>query len=297
MELQQLRYFISVADCKNFTKAAQACRVAQPSLSQQIKKLESELNSPLFHRQGRNIILTEPGRLLLPRARSILMLHDNTVAELNERAGNCGIVRFGIIQTMAPYVIPYLLNLHNKTQLPDFEVYEDFTENLIKKLTDGDLDFAVMSSPIAEPQLMTKVIAREPFVAVVPSSSNLTRAKKLQLSDLRSKTFLPLSRIHCAGQQIHELCKLGTYRPHTALKSFQIETILRLVAHGDYTTVVPLMAMSGEHREGVTQIPLTDKKIQRDITLVQHPDRYQSPSSLKLTSCLTTAIHELIASE
>lgn len=294
MELHQLRYFISVAACKNFTKAARLCRVAQPSLSQQIKKLESELKSPLFHRQGRNIILTASGQQLLPRAQSMLALHDNTVVELLEMAGHCGVVRFGIIQTMAPYVIPYLLDAQNTTRLPAFEVFEDFTENLLRKLMEGELDFAVMSSPIAEPQLMSKVIAREPFVGVVPSDSDLVAFPKLKLSDLRSKMFLPLSRVHCAGQQIHELCKLGTYRPHTALQSFQIETILRLVARGDYTTVVPLMAMSGEPREGVTQLPLADKRIQRDITLVQHPDRYMTQSAQQLIQSLTAAIHAII---
>lgn len=297
MELQQLRYFVHVANYRNFTKAARRCNVAQPSLSQQIKKLETELKSPLFHRQGRNIVLTESGQVLLPRALSILSLHDNTVSELNELAGHCGTVRFGIIQTMAPYVVPYLLDLHREKQameLPAFEVYEDFTENLIKKLVEGELDFAVMSSPISEPQLMMKVIAHEPFVAVVPSDSKLVRLGTLKLSDLRDGPFLPLSRIHCAGQQIHELCKLGTDKTRTIIQSFQIETILRLVASGGYATVVPLMAMSGEHREGVTQIPLSDKKIQRQITIVQHPDRYQSESARKLMKSLSNAIENLV---
>ena len=294
MELQQLRYFVSVANCKSFTRAAKLCNVAQPSLSQQIKKLESEVKSPLFHRQGRTIVLTEPGRMLLPRAQSMLTLHDNTVSELNELAGNCGTVRFGIIQTMAPYVIPYLLDLNKKTAPPSFEVYEDFTDNLLKKLLDGELDFAVMSSPIVESQLMVKIIASEPFVAVVPSYSKLAMLDELKLSDLSGSTFLPLSRIHCAGQQIYELCKLNTYSKHTILQSSQIETILRLVARGNYVTVVPFMAMSGAAREGVTQVPLNDKRIRRDITLVHHPDRYQSQSTRRLTKCLSDAISSLI---
>lgn len=294
MELQQLRYFVGVANCKNFTKAAKLCNVAQPSLSQQIKKLEAEVKSPLFHRQGRNIVLTESGRMLLPRAQSILTLHDNTVSELNELAGDCGTVRFGIIQTMAPYVIPYLLDLHKKTALPAFEVCEDFTDNLLKKLLDGELDFAVMSSPIMESQLMTKVIAREPFVAVAPSNSCLAKLNELKLSDLSEETFLPLSRIHCAGQQIYELCKLNIHSKHVIFQSSQIETILRLVECGNYVTVVPLMAMSGGIREGVIQIPLSDKRIRREITLVHHPDRYQSQSTLKLTKCLSNAISSLV---
>ena len=296
MELQQLRYFVSVAELKHFTKAAKACRVAQPSLSQQIKKLEAELGSPLFHRQGRNIVLTECGHALLPRAQMMLSLHDNTVAEMNDIGAHFGTVRFGIIQTMAPYVIPYMLNLHRQNGLPNFEIHEDFTENLLQKLSDGQLDFAVMSSPIVATNLLAKVIAREPFVAVVPSGSELTKLKKLKLSDLKRKTFLPLSRIHCAGKQIHELCKLADYQQQVTLQSFQIETILRLVSCGDYTTVVPLMAMSGGERPGVVQLPLANASIQREITIVQHPDRYQSKASRELMNSLSAAIRDLTQS-
>lgn len=294
MEIQQLRYFISVVNCKNFTRAAKECNVAQPSLSQQIKKLEDELKAPLFHRQGRNIFLTEAAHALLPRAQSILSLHDNAIGEFNDMAGASGIIRFGVIQTMAPYVIPHLLALHKKAVLPAFEAHEDFTENLIKLLNEGTLDFAIMSSPIPEESLMGKVVAQEPFVAVIPSRHKLAKRTKITLEEIEGEDFLPLSRIHCAGQQINDLCHLNTLKVRTAFQSSQIETILRIVSQGNGITVLPQMALSGPKRAGITRVALNHPEIQRDITLVHHPDRYLSKATHTLIEHLCDTINNLL---
>src|SRR6187401_858405 len=107
MEIHQLRYFVAVAQAGNFSRAAERCCVSQPSLSQQIQKLERQLKRPLFHRLGRKAVLTEAGRLLFDKATQILAGVDD--AERRLRGGDdaqAGRLSVGAIPTIAPYVLP-----------------------------------------------------------------------------------------------------------------------------------------------------------------------------------------------
>lgn len=178
MEFQQIRYFVSVARERNFTRAAAACHVAQPSLSAQIQKLERELGGPLFHRLGRRIRLTELGESLLPRAKRMLHLQQETLHEASERFNGGGSVRFGATLTMAPYLIQSVASWNNQNETAvELEAHEDFTENLLDKLREGDLDFAVMSTPIEEAGMLTRLLTTEPFLAVLPKEHHLLKKK------------------------------------------------------------------------------------------------------------------------
>src|SRR5688572_31049175 len=127
MELHQLRYFVAVAQTGNFSRAAERCHVSQPSLSQQILKLERRLGQPLFNRLGRRAVLTDAGRLLLDRALSVLATIDD--AERRLRAGDqmhAGRLAIGAIPTIAPYVLPPTLEAFVKRRpLVELTVRED----------------------------------------------------------------------------------------------------------------------------------------------------------------------------
>src|SRR5262245_61822399 len=136
MELHQLRYFVAVAQTGNFTRAAEKCHVSQPSLSQQIQKLEHSLKQPLFHRLGRKAVLTDAGRLLLDRASAILAGVED--AERRLRAGDAahgGRLVVGAIPTIAPYILPPTLEGFS-TRYPRAEliVREDVTAALLPAL-------------------------------------------------------------------------------------------------------------------------------------------------------------------
>ena len=150
MELHQLRYFVAVAETGGFIRAAQRCGVTQPSLSQQIRKLEGELKAKLFDRSSRGAIPTEAGRALLPRAQRILAEVRETMAGVKEdiEAGR-GALSVGAIPTIAPYLMPPVLSRFLKDH-PDCEltVREDLTDRLIEAVVDHELDAAVMSAPV-----------------------------------------------------------------------------------------------------------------------------------------------------
>src|ERR1700733_86870 len=160
MELHQLRYFVAAAECGNVSRAPERCHITQPSLSQQLKKLESLLGVALFDRVGRGIAITDAGRALLPRATQILAHVRDTEANLKrEAAGSHGTLIVGAIPTMAPYLLPPALKklraAHPNCQI---SVREDLTEHLAEALANNELDCALLSTPLEDESLEIEVL-------------------------------------------------------------------------------------------------------------------------------------------
>src|SRR6266542_2686972 len=150
MELHQLRYFAAIARTGSFSRAAEHCHVSQPSLSQQIAKLEKQLDQRLFDRLGRRVLLTDAGRLLLERAEAILTAVADAERRLRD-AGNQdgGRLAVGAIPTIAPYLLPRALQRFVRRH-PNVEltVEEDVTQHLLETTAAGELDLAVLALPL-----------------------------------------------------------------------------------------------------------------------------------------------------
>ncbi|MBC2605601.1 LysR family transcriptional regulator [Pelagicoccus albus] len=294
MELQQLRYFTSVARHRNFTRAAEECRVSQPALSIQIKKLEGELGGPLFHRQGRTIVLTNVGKRLESKAESLLLMHQSTIEELKDTVASGGEAHFGATLTIAPYLIPFIVSHAEKEDIPPFQMQENFTEGLLASIVDGSLDFALMSTPVDVPKLLVKIVGREPFVLVMPSDHRLAKLKKILPKDLRDEPFLPLSQIHCAGRQISEFYEKTKARPKARFESAQIDTILKLVMQGQGVSLLPKMALLGDLDASLCYREISGVDLGREISMVHHPDRYLSDSVRKLMALIEDGLNSFV---
>lgn len=294
MELQQLRYFSAVARLRNFTRAAEECRVSQPALSIQIKKLENELGGPLFHRQGRTIALTNVGERLEEKAESLLRLHRSTLDEMKDTVSAGGEAHFGATLTIAPYLIPYVVSHAKQDDIPPFSMHENFTESLLASILDGSLDFAIMSTPVEEPRLLVKVIASEPFVLVMPSDHKLARKRKVTAADVQKESFLPLSQIHCAGRQIREFYEGKMVRPKATFESAQIDTILKLINKRQGVSLLPKMAVLGSLDDSLCYREIAGEKLSREISMVQHPDRYLSHAVRKLMNLMESSLTEFV---
>ena len=152
MELHQLRYVCAVAETGSFSRAAERCQIAQPSLSQQVLKLEEELGAKLFDRLGRGIRLTESGRAFLPHARAILDQVDVARASVASNSADVrGSVTLGAIPTVAPYLIPRYTAAFTK-RFPDarLRIVEETTPVLIEGLRDLSIDFALLALPLRQ---------------------------------------------------------------------------------------------------------------------------------------------------
>src|ERR1700685_573232 len=154
MELHQLRYFVAVADLGNFTRAAARCFVAQPSLSQQIIKLERELGRPVFDRSGRKSRLTARGRTFYDRAVEILAAVDGAKRALTEDAG-AGRVSVGAIPTVAPYLLPPLLKQFvREYPKAELSITENLTKYTVRACLEGDVDVGLLALPIEDERLV-----------------------------------------------------------------------------------------------------------------------------------------------
>jgi DNA-binding transcriptional LysR family regulator len=196
MEIHQLRYFVAVAEEGSFSRAAAKVRVAQPSLSQQIRKLEAEVGQPLFDRLPRSVVLTEAGRCLIDYARQILASIGDARRCVDELKGEvAGKVAVGAIPTIAPYVLPELVVTFQK-HYPDvtLEIVEDVTEGVTRRIDAGELDVALASTCRPSPTLRRESLGTEPLLALVPEerSRGIRRSQIAEVSTA-SRDALPVA--------------------------------------------------------------------------------------------------------
>lgn len=275
MELHQLRYFVAVAETGSFTRAADRCLVAQPSLSQQIQKLERFLQKPLFDRLGKSVRLTEAGEALLPRARKILSEVAETSRELSEDPGpGRGKLCIGAIPTIGPFWLPPILMQFLK-RYPGVEMHlrEDVTSNLLAALHEGEIDLAFVALPIVDLQLEARVVRRERLLASVPRGHRLCKQKTIELTDLAEEPFILLGDMHCLTGQITDYCKTK-FVPRIACQCVQLPTIQKLVGLGLGISLLPEMACIAE--TGVAYKAMHAPEPTRTLGVVWHKHRYQS---------------------
>src|SRR5438477_10588153 len=170
MEIHQLRYFLAVADEGSFSRAAAKVRVAQPSLSQQIQKLEADVGQPLFDRLPRSVVLTEAGTCFIDYARQILASIGDARRCVDGLKGKVsGRLAVGAIPTIAPFILPKLIGKFQK-RYPEvrLEIVEDVTDRVAQRVEAGELDAAIASSCDQNPSLRLHRLGKEPLLALVP---------------------------------------------------------------------------------------------------------------------------------
>ena len=277
MEVHQLRYFCAVARHGTFTRAAEIEHVAQPSLSQQIRKLETELGARLFDRLPRSAKLTVFGKAFLPKAERILRELEEARTELRDMSGNKeGEVVVGIIPTIAAYLLPRLLNdFSARNPLIRIKIVEDITPTLVQRLHEGTIDMAIAALPIAGGGDLASVeLFEEKFYAVVPEKHRLASRASLSLPELNREPFLLLKEGHCFRDSLIAACEKASMFPSVIFESGQFATILAMVSAGMGVSAVPAMAV--QPQSGCKFIPISGKHSTRVVGLVTSRHHYQT---------------------
>ena len=245
---RQLRFVDALARFRHFGLAAEACSVTQPALSMQIKALEESLGAKLFERGARQVRLTGLGEEIATRARDIL----RAVGELEDvartrRDGPGGRLRFGVIPTIAPYLLPRLIrDLGARYPGVDLQLRETQTERLIGELRDGRLDTALVALPVSEPGLTEVALFSEGFVLVRPAAeAGRPVPSPAALPDMQ---LLLLEEGHCFRDQALEVCGLRTGARHAGLDGSSLSTLVQMVGAGLGVTLIPEMAVGVETR-------------------------------------------------
>jgi LysR family hydrogen peroxide-inducible transcriptional activator len=268
MELHQLRYFCAVAETGSFSRAAEQSHVSQPSLSQQIMKLEGELGARLFDRLGRSVRLTDVGKTFLPRARSVLRELEAARGDVVDRKDSIGgPVTVGVIPTVAPYFLPPLLTSFSR-RFPQAEltVAEEITPVLLERLRAGAIDVAILALPIRGHEFEAAPLLTERLFAALPKSHKLARHRSLSLNDLRSEPFLLLRDGHCFRDTAVAACDRARLHPQVVFESGQFSSLLSMVGAGMGVSIVPEMAI--EKNSTCRYVPIADEQASRTIGTV-----------------------------
>lgn len=265
MEIHQLRYVCAIAETGSFSRAAERCQVAQPSLSQQVLKLEEDLGAKLFDRLGRSIRLTEAGRAFLPHARAILTQMEEARASVAEQGADVrGSVTAGMIPTIAPYLMPrYTAAFAKKYPEAKLRIVEETTPVLVEGLRNLSVDVAILALPLRHKDLELYPLRTEPLFAVLPKDHPQAGAKTLALKELRGEPFVMLRDGHCFRDLSLSACTHARITPRIAFESGQFSSLLGMVAAGVGVSLVPEMAV--DRNAECRYVRLSDARATRTI--------------------------------
>ncbi|HEY3727626.1 MAG TPA: LysR substrate-binding domain-containing protein [Solirubrobacteraceae bacterium] len=282
MELRQLRYLVALAEERNFTRAAASEHIAQPALSQQIRRLEAELGLALVERTTRRVSLTDAGELLMVRARRILAELEAAETELQALRGMyTGHVTIGAMHTMGPVDLSLALALfHERHPHVDFTVREQTSEEMAEMLRVDELDLAFLSvtERVESHGLGLHQLVSEELVAVLPRQHRLGKRRQVRMAELAEDSFISFRD----GSRLRELLvgagRDAGFAPRVTLESNESERVRRLVARGLGVAVLPRSDAVGPGAE-VCVASLVAPTLRRDITLAWREGRRHAPAA------------------
>ena len=269
MNLRDLQYLVAVAEEKSFSKAALRCHVSQPTLSNQIKKLEDALGMAVFERSNKHVMVTEHGASVLAHAQRILHEVDKIKdVAAHARDPLAGKFRLGAFPTLAPYVFPKLVP-QVKRAMPDMKLVlvEEKTASLLEKLKQGALDAALIALPVEDDYLHTEPLFEDVFYLAVPPQHGLAKAKHVTQSELAKHRLLLLEEGHCLRAQALEVCDLAGVSEEQDVRATGLETLRQMVKAGTGITFMPEIAMQ-KNESGIAYVPFARPQPKRMIALV-----------------------------
>ena len=292
MELRQLAYFLAVAEERNFTRAAQRIPIAQPAISQQIRRLESELSEKLFVRDRRGTRLTPAGEALLPHARATLASAEHAREAVAALSGLLtGRLAFGFVQPLPDRRLAGLLGAFHR-QHPGIELrlIEDETDALLAALATGELDAALIGLGRYDrlpPEVGSRLVAREPVVVAVHPGHPLSGRGSIALQALREAPMVTLTSSSKQRSNLEAACRAAGFTPRIVAETSDLSVTIELIRQQIGVAVLPQSALDGAAT--VTQLSLTRPNLDRRILLVWRPSN--SPPAAR--AFLALAQHRL----
>jgi LysR family hydrogen peroxide-inducible transcriptional activator len=259
MTLVQLEYIVAVDTYRSFVAAAEKCFVTQPTLSMQIQKLEESLGVKIFDRSRQPVVPTEVGLKIIEQARVILMESKKINEILQERKGELeGELRVGVIPTVAPYLLPDVITAFlKKYPKVKLQIWEYTTERIIYKLKQGILDCGILSTPLADSNIVETPIFYETFVAYVSEKSNLYQKRVLSTDDIAEEKLWLLNEGHCMRGQVLNICNYkhnygleGTFEYNTG----SVETLKRMVDINSGITILPELSIMNYNEDELAHV-------------------------------------------
>lgn len=271
LTLRQMRYFEALASTRHFGRAAQMVNVSQPALSAQIMEMEEHLGTRLVERNRSGVILTAKGSQVLQRIRTILAEVEGLVQTARDTQGVLtGLIRIGIIPTVAPYLVPLLVP-HLRASYPDIEIElkEAVTDRLIADLSDGKLDAVIAALPIEADQLETRLLFSDRFFMAMAQNETDVLSSPLMENQLDTERLLLLEEGHCLRDQALAVCGAAPKRNLVNVGATSMTTLLQMVSHDMGMTLIPEIAVETEiARNNLRIVPFGHPAPAREIGLI-----------------------------
>jgi LysR family cyn operon transcriptional activator len=290
LELRHLRYFLAVAETAHFTKAAQKLHVTQPTLSHQIRRLEEQVDQPLFDRSGWRVRLTPAGETLLPYAERVLRELADAQGALGELRGlRRGQLRVGLVQTVNACVIPEIVARYNVAH-PGVHVTcaELAVEDIELGLEAGRLDFGVSFLPATRATLEGEKLFTEELVAVTAADRPLARRKTLRIRDLATEPLALLAPRYCTRQLIDRAFATARVQPVVKVEMNSIESLLATVRQTSLTSILPTLALCRQEN-GLQAVRLIGPTPRRSVGLLWRRGSHR-PAAAEVFAALTARI-------
>ncbi len=251
--LRQLHYLVTLADRLNFTRAAEACFVTQSTLSAGLKELEDTLGARMVERDRQNVLMTPLGSDIARRARLILAAADDLMEVAAEaQAPMSGILRLGVIPTIAPFLLPVVLSSLRKTYPAlRLAIREDLTINLLARLEAGQLDMALIALPFDTGTLLVRHLFEDTLWIVGRKGEADLRAKQVDITPALTDRMLLLEEGHCLREHALYACGMGASKSAQGVEATSLLTLVQMVESGFGVGLVPEMAV----KSGLTKSP------------------------------------------
>jgi LysR family transcriptional regulator, hydrogen peroxide-inducible genes activator len=270
VSLKQLKYFDAVARAGHFGRAAEQCAVTQPALSMQVQELEKALGLQLIERGRKGVMLTDGGREVARRAARVLAdVRDLADYAVHQGRLLAGALRFGVIPSVAPYLLPPLLPLI-RNDYPDLDLHirETQTQQLLAELIDGTLDLLLLALPIEHSDIETRPLLEDRFLLAMPKSRRTPAHVRATPELLRQNRLLLLEEGHCLRDQALAFCHLRQVDNIDTFGASSLSTIVQMVSNGLGLTLLPELSLDLERKHGnIRLMRFTDPEPKRTLGL------------------------------
>jgi LysR family hydrogen peroxide-inducible transcriptional activator len=271
LNLRDLAYICAVAEHLHFGRAADACAITQPAMSERIRLVESVVGVGVFERNKRRVLVTPRGEEIVRLARNMLDAADaiDAVAQSSELP-LVGTLRLGVIATLGPYLMPYLLRplLRGFPDL-DLRLTEGLTEDLLDALSGGAVDLVLAALPIERDNVRSRPVFFEPFWLAAPKGHPIAADASVPNHKLQGNEMVLLHEGHCLSGQALDVCPARRRKGADQLQATGLETLRHMVASGDRYSLLPSLAVGKRPALGhlIDYRPLADGRVGRKIAL------------------------------
>jgi DNA-binding transcriptional LysR family regulator len=292
VQIGHLRCFLAVAEQRHFTRAARELGLAQPSVSAQVRRLESELGSELFHRMKGNVTLTPAGEALLPFARRILTDVDAASSELRESGAQVrGRLSIGATPSLAATLVPPVLaRFHSAYPAVDLVLREAGSGDLVTALEEGALDVALVILPVRHDVLETQPLLREELVLALARTHPLAKRRTISVADLRDVPLVMFREGYDLRNATEAACRAAGFAPTFAVEGGEMDGVLRLTAAGLGAAIVPSLVV--EPRGPLHAVRIAQSALTRTIGLAHRRDRRLSRAAQELVETVRALVRD-----